>query len=152
MEITRCGIHGFHEVLGIDTDKIRLYWVLHSDLKEARQTAYRIVVALSLEALEDETSVWDSGRVDGDEQRDVRCHPATGFRSTTFHYWRVTIWDQTGHAYNGPVNEFFTSYPRSSRLLPPYSMNQTYVCNPHLQAAITDSKDATYQPHIPNLV
>jgi hypothetical protein len=24
MQISRCGIHGFHEVLGIDTDEIRL--------------------------------------------------------------------------------------------------------------------------------
>ena len=138
MDITRCGIHGFHEVLGIDTDHIRFYWTLHSDIEDAQQTAYRIVVATDSAVLDEPDAptpsssslsrlVWDSGRVASDAQRDVPCQPEGGFASASFHYWRVTVWDQDGHAFQGPTQEFFTAYPRSSRLLPPYSMNQTYV-------------------------
>ncbi|KAF2125667.1 glycoside hydrolase family 78 protein [Dothidotthia symphoricarpi CBS 119687] len=99
--ITRCGIHAFHEVLGIDSDKIRFFWVLHSDREDAQQTAYRVKVSLS----------------------------QGGFHSATFHYWQVTVWDQDGQETTSESNEFFTAYPRCSGLLPPYSMNQTYM--PH---------------------
>ena len=123
-EIVRCGIHAFHETLGIDADKIRLFWVLFSDHEEARQIAYRI--ELSLES-DFGTLFWDSGKIDGDRQRNVVCEPKGGFLSATFHYWRVTVWDQDGKTTQSNANEFFTAYPRASGLLPPYSMNQTYV-------------------------
>jgi hypothetical protein len=44
MEIPRCGIHGFYEVLGIDTDEIRFYWEIESVSQNAVQIAYHIVV------------------------------------------------------------------------------------------------------------
>ncbi|KAH8725666.1 bacterial alpha-L-rhamnosidase-domain-containing protein [Phaeosphaeriaceae sp. PMI808] len=126
LAISNCGIHAYHEVLGIDTDKIRLYWVLESTNKDALQTAYRVETSVtpSFDSLQ-----WDSGKVDGNRQRNVLCAPEGGFLSTSFHYWRVTIWDQNGNTTQSPVNEFFTAYPRSSGMLPPYSMNQTYM--PH---------------------
>lgn len=125
-QITRCGIHAFHEVLGIDTDKVRFFWVLESDFADARQTAYRVEIST---AQSFDTLCWDSHKVDGKQQRNVRCAPDGGFQSATFHYWRITVWDQDGYTSQSAINEFFTAYPRSSGLLPPYSMNQTYM--PH---------------------
>jgi hypothetical protein len=122
----RCGIHAYDEVLGIDTDHLRLYWVLHSDDEDARQTAYRVELSTSRNF---QTLLWDSGKLNGDLQRNVDCAPKNGFLSVTFHYWRVTIWNQNGSETQSKANEFFTAYPRSSGLLPPYSMNQTYM--PH---------------------
>lgn len=29
LEVESCGIHAFHEVLGIDVDEIRFFWTLH---------------------------------------------------------------------------------------------------------------------------
>jgi len=127
LEVTRCGIHGFHEALGIDTDKIRFFWVLHSDREDSQQIAYRVEV-FTTPGLWDKT-VWSSGKVESDRQRNVLCAPDGGFESATFHYWRVTVWDSDGTVTVGKANEFFTAYPRSSGLLPPYSMNQTYM--PH---------------------
>ncbi|KAH7359690.1 bacterial alpha-L-rhamnosidase-domain-containing protein [Pyrenochaeta sp. MPI-SDFR-AT-0127] len=124
--ITRCGIHAFHEVLGIDTDTIRLFWNLQSEREDSQQTAYRVQVSTS-RAFAD--LLWDSGKVDGDRQRNVTCAPEGGFLSASFHYWQVTVWDQDGSATTSAINEFFTAYPRASGLLPPYSMNQTYM--PH---------------------
>ncbi|KAK6225464.1 hypothetical protein QIS74_01511 [Colletotrichum tabaci] len=132
MEVTGCGIHAFHETLGIDVDEIRIYWTLHSDLEHASQTAYRVVISLSVEGLHGEPSsdiVWDSGKIESDAQRNILCKPDGGFRSASFHFWKVSVWDQDGRVTSSSVNEFFTAYPRSSRLLPPYSMNQTYM--PH---------------------
>lgn len=141
MEVTSCGIHGFHEALGIDADEVRFFWTLHAQDEDTEQAAYRVAVSIDKESLlhaapsstQDSAAssslTWDSGRVQGSRQRDVVCAPGGGFASTTFYYWQVTVWDQHGRAAHGAVHEFYTSYPRSSRLLPPYSMNQTYM--PH---------------------
>ncbi|MBZ6372278.1 MAG: glycoside hydrolase family 78 protein [Microbacterium hominis] len=133
MQISRCGIHGFHEVLGIDTDEIRFYWAIESEDKNATQVFYRIVVTTDAAELESDRPdisklVWDSGRVESNEQRNILCKPSTGFQSTTSHFWRITVWDQTNNAHHTAANHFFTAYPRS-HLLTPYSMNQTYM--PH---------------------
>lgn len=125
-QIPRCGIHAFHEHLGIDTDKVRFFWVLHSDVEDARQTAYRVEVSTSNSF---EHLLWDSGKVESDQQRNVLCAPAGGFLSASFHYWRVTVWDQHHQTSQSSTNEFFTAYPRATGLLPPYSMNQVYM--PH---------------------
>ena len=125
-QVTRCGIHAFHEVLGIDTDKIRFYWVLKSDLTDAQQKAYRVEVSTSMSF---DSLSWDSNKVEGNQQRNIICAPKGGFQSAIFHYWRVTVWDHDGNPSQSATNEFFTAYPRSSGLLPPYSMNQTYM--PH---------------------
>lgn len=122
----RCGIHAFHEVLGIDTDRIRLFWALHSDDGHSVQTAYRVELSTSDKF---KSLLWDSGKISSDQQRNVLCAPEGGIPSTTFHYWRVTVWDRNEKESRSLVNEFFTAYPRSSGLLPPYSMNQTYM--PH---------------------
>ncbi|KAL3487507.1 bacterial alpha-L-rhamnosidase-domain-containing protein [Aspergillus germanicus] len=134
MEVTRCGIHGFHEAIGIDTDELRFFWVLEANGSNAKQAAYRVVVSSTKSDLEQPPATprpdgWDSGRVESDAQRNIACTTETGFKSTTFYYWQVTVWDQDGNISKGAVNEFYTSYTRSSRLLPPYSMNQTYM--PH---------------------
>ncbi|WYZ37065.1 hypothetical protein EsH8_II_000571 [Colletotrichum jinshuiense] len=130
MLVTRCGIHAFHEVLGIDVDNIRFHWTLQSELEHAEQIAYQIVVTSSVEALDGDPQsavIWDSGRVESNAQRNILCQPDGGFKSASFHFWKVTVWDQDGQTASSSVNEFFTAYPRSSKLLPPYSMNQTYV-------------------------
>ncbi|KAK6827159.1 hypothetical protein PG987_010500 [Apiospora arundinis] len=135
MEVARCGIHGYHEHLGIDSDKISFFWALKSDEEDARQVSYRVVVAGSPDGItptaknfpgEHLTVLWDSGKVSSSAQRNISCQPKKGFFSASFHYWQVTVWDQHGKARAGPLNEFFTAYPRSSGILPPYSMNQTY--------------------------
>ncbi|RAH42503.1 alpha-L-rhamnosidase [Aspergillus brunneoviolaceus CBS 621.78] len=133
MEITRCGIHGFHEVLGIDVDEIRFFWLIASTQPNASQKAYRVVLTTDESSLRDDIVspsklAWDSGYVTSNEQRNIICKPDNGFQSTCSYYWRVTVWDQSDQSFHSAPNHFFTAYPRS-HLLPPYSMNQTYM--PH---------------------
>ncbi|KAI5294531.1 hypothetical protein KEM55_006576 [Ascosphaera atra] len=138
MEFIRTGIHGFHETIGIDVDELRVYWALKGKTPETRQVAYRIVVAedkdaLGLGQLEGSSSsiAWDSGRVNSDAQRNILIKPENGFKSTTLYFWQASLWDQDGVVSRSEIAEFYTSYPRCSRLLPPYSMNQTYTQMPH---------------------
>ncbi|KAM0324869.1 hypothetical protein ACHAQA_007835 [Verticillium albo-atrum] len=132
MKFLRCGLHTFHEALGVDSDTIRVFWALEgTNSDQERQTAYRLTVAPRSEnhLLQGQGIVWDSGKIQGDAQRNVLIAPEGGFASTTFHYWRVSVWNENDEVFHSPVQELFTSYPRCSRLLPPYSMNQTYM--PH---------------------
>jgi hypothetical protein len=96
MQFLRCGIHGFHEVLGIDADELRFYWASASSVESAVQVAYRIVLATDsklLEVAEPDvlTLAWDSGRVEGNEQRNVLCKPSNGFKSTCSYFWQVRV-------------------------------------------------------------
>lgn len=130
MKVVSCGIHGFYEAIGIDVDELRLYWRLESKDEHARQVAYRVVVSTintSRSSGGPLGDCYDSGRVQSSKQRNILCKPDKGFRPTTFYYWTVQVWDQNGKDTVGTANEFYTSYPQSNRLLPPYSMNQTYV-------------------------
>ena len=77
MKVASCGIHGFHETIGLDVDQIRVFWTLESD-EYAVQTAYRVVVSTSKRDLADDSSInpnatCDSGKVASDEQRNIRC-------------------------------------------------------------------------------
>ncbi|KAJ5713703.1 alpha-L-rhamnosidase [Penicillium malachiteum] len=133
MHISRCGIHGFHEVLGIDADEIRFYWAIETDVKGEIQRAYQILLSTDSESLESQDPdksklAWDSGRIEGNAQRNVLCKLPDGFKSTCSYFWRVCVWDSSNNVHQSSIQHFFTGYPRS-RLLPPYSMNQTYM--PH---------------------
>lgn len=128
MEVVSCGLHGFGETIGIDVDEIRVFWKLNFAREHARQAAYRLIVSTSHEVdVTGDGVCFDSGRTESHDQRNVVCKPEGGFKSTTIYFWTVRVWDQEGNETHSSVNEFYTSYPRSSRLLPPYSMNQTYV-------------------------
>lgn len=131
MQVIGCGIHGFGEAIGIDVDEFRVFWKLDVADEHGKQVAYRIIVSES-KVVDEHGLCFDSGRVESNEQRNILCNPRDGFKSTTPYYWTVTVWDQHGNEAISSVNEFYTSYPRSSRLLPPYSMNQTYVNTKHL--------------------
>ena len=134
MRVLDCGLHGFHETIGIDSEELRVYWRLSSDVEDDVQTAYQVILssadveAESASSLDARTAVWNSGKVDGAQQRNVLVKPEDGLKSTTFYYWQVTVWDRDGRPHRSAINAFFTAYPRS-HLLPPYSMNQTYM--PH---------------------
>ena len=54
--------------LGIDANPPRLSWIVESDQRGARQTAYRILVASAPEMLAaEEGDLWDSGKIDSSE-------------------------------------------------------------------------------------
>ncbi|KAF7946843.1 uncharacterized protein EAE97_004092 [Botrytis byssoidea] len=72
MKISSCGIHGFHETVGIDSDVLLFHWKLESDLEGEKQDAYQVIVRKGSSSGE---VLWDSGRCDGPQQRNIRCEP-----------------------------------------------------------------------------
>jgi alpha-L-rhamnosidase len=83
--------------LGIDHPAPRLSWTLESSVRGQRQTAYRILVADSSEALQaDQGTLWDSGKVNSNQNIN---HEYAGRQlvSGQCAYWKVGVWDKEGH-------------------------------------------------------
>ena len=82
--------------LGIDAGSPRLSWILSSNQRGEKQTAYRILVASSPDLLNFDTGdLWDSGKLDSDET----CQIAYAGRTLTSRescFWTVRAWDRDG--------------------------------------------------------
>lgn len=78
--------------LGIDALRPRLSWQLHSDGRNAMQSAYQIQVAGSTQQLAADDLLWDSGRMASDQSVHIPYEgpqPTSGQRFV----WRVRVWD-----------------------------------------------------------
>lgn len=80
--------------VGIDVRAPRLSWAIDAERRGAAQSAYRILVASSREALlDDRGDLWDSGKVASDRSLHVEYEGAdlgSGERA----FWKVRVWDE----------------------------------------------------------
>ena len=89
--------------LGLDEREPRLGWILQSTRRGARQTAYRIRVSSTPEALaQGRAERWDSGRVESARSTHVTFGGAP-LRSRETCHWNVEVWDETGASVHSPV-------------------------------------------------
>jgi len=80
--------------LGIDNETPKLSWLLHAEERDQKQTAYHILVASSLENLDNNTGdVWDSHKVKSEQSVQI---PYNGIKleSGKRYYWKVQVWDK----------------------------------------------------------
>ena len=92
--------------LGVDVERPRLSWRVASDERGQRQTAWRVLVASSPEALAaDRGDLWDSGRVEGDRTTLVP-YAGRAPASSQRVFWKVRSWDSEGRpsAWSGPAS------------------------------------------------
>lgn len=87
--------------LGIDVLQPRLSWQLESNQRGTRQTAYRILVAGSDEALTSDAVLWDSGKVSSDQSIHV-AYKGPLLVSGQRAYWKVWVWDETEREAESP--------------------------------------------------
>ncbi len=78
--------------LGIEPKGVHFGWKMESAAIGARQTAYQVKVTK-----EDQSAVWDSGRVESDRSTGIACGEVLEQR--TCYNWEVTVWDQAGKSY-----------------------------------------------------
>ena len=84
--------------LGIDVARPRLSWVIESDRRGERQTAYQVLVASTPELLaQDQGDLWDSKKVASDQSIQLE-YAGKPLESGRLCYWKVRIWDQDGKA------------------------------------------------------
>ena len=89
----RCA--GLHSPLGLGESQPTLSWRWEGSRRGLRQTAYRVRVSSSHKKLcTDEGDLWDSGRIEGDEQLVTFGGAPLGSRDGAF--WVVEAWDEGG--------------------------------------------------------
>ena len=76
--------------MGIDAENVRIGWRIETDLRNVRQSAYRVLIT---EAATGQTT-WDSGWVESDEQVGIR---AEGLKPETIYDYKVNIKDRNGN-------------------------------------------------------
>jgi alpha-L-rhamnosidase len=96
--VNRPRVESMDNPLGLDTQQPRFSWILDSEQKSQRQSAYRIIVASSAERLEQENGdQWDSGVVASDRSVQVE-YEGKRLESGKPYYWKVKVWDGEGDA------------------------------------------------------
>ena len=83
--------------LGIDATNPRLSWIITSNRRGERQTAYQILVASSVKLLkQSQGDLWDSGKVVSDQTSQI-CYRGHGLISRQPCFWKVRIWLRDGN-------------------------------------------------------
>lgn len=83
--------------LGIDELQPRLSWEIKASGKNVMQTAYRILVADSEEALaKDQGNLWDSGEVKSSQSNQIE-YAGKQLKVFQFCYWKVMVSDNRGN-------------------------------------------------------
>ena len=91
LEVTNLRVENLDKPLGIDTSEPRFSWQITSDKKNVRQTAYQIVVS------SDQGELWNSGRVESDQQLWVH-YGGSQLKSNTACTWKVKVWTTVGES------------------------------------------------------
>jgi alpha-L-rhamnosidase len=89
----------------VDVARPRLSWLLKSDERGQKQTAYQIVVASRSDLLNKPTGdLWDSGKVASDETAHIE-YAGRGLQSRQDAWWKVRVWNHGGEpsAWSAPA-------------------------------------------------
>ena len=84
-------VENLEKPLGIDTAEPRFSWQITSNQKNVRQTAYQVIVS------GDKGELWNSGKVEGDQQLWVR-YAGNKLFSNIACTWKVKVWTTAGES------------------------------------------------------
>jgi alpha-L-rhamnosidase len=102
LQITHLRCEYFENPLGLGERRPRLSWVLESETRGQKQTAYRVQVAASqAELLAEGSELWDSGRVESGQSTQV-VYGGQALDSRQLAWWQVTVWDKDGLPVTSP--------------------------------------------------
>ncbi len=83
--------------LGIDVQNPRFSWILISNERRVRQSAFQILVGTTEEQLNQEAGdMWDSGKVTSRRSFNIE-YDGKSLVSSRRYYWKVRVWDQDGN-------------------------------------------------------
>ena len=86
--------------LGIDITQPRLSWQLITDRRGAKQSAYQILAASTLDQLSsDQADLWNSGKIESDQSVHV-VYAGQALKSRQRVYWKVIVWDENDSAHD----------------------------------------------------
>lgn len=111
-EQLRC--EGLTNPLGIDRPQPRVSWIIPAGVRGLSQTAYRVLVADSPEALAaDRGNLWDSGKVASDQSQWTP-YAGKSLAKGARCWWKVRVWDQAGAESPWSEPALFTVGPLSA--------------------------------------
>lgn len=94
--ITNLEVESTTKPLGIDKKNPRFSWIMESDIRGQKQSAYQIIVASDKKKLEKSVGdIWDTGKVKSDKSNNIK-YQGKSLSPTTRYYWTVKIWDKDG--------------------------------------------------------
>ncbi|QDU88675.1 Bacterial alpha-L-rhamnosidase [Pirellulimonas nuda] len=118
--------------LGVDVARPSLSWIVTSEARDQRQTAYQVQVASTPKKLSaGQPDLWDSGRVESDETLAVR-YAGKPLKTNQRCFWRVRVWDRDGQA-----SEFSDATQWTTGLLSPSDWQGDWI---GFDAGRTDSR------------
>lgn len=86
------------EPLALETRAPRLSWLVESNARGAKQTAYHVLAASSAEKLAaDKGDLWDTGKVFSNQTIQLE-YKGLPLNSRQQVFWKVRVWDQDGKA------------------------------------------------------
>jgi alpha-L-rhamnosidase len=92
--------------IGIDVQQPRLSWEIISKARNVQQKSYQLLVASSLEKLnEEEADLWNTGKMDSKQSVHVR-YAGLKLGSRMRAYWKVKVWTTAGESGWSAVNTF----------------------------------------------
>ncbi len=96
LKVDRLRCEYLNDPLGIDVAQPRLNWIVQSDERGERQTAYQVLVASSPELLaNDQGDLWDSGRKESDQTIQVE-YAGKPLTTRMQCFWKVRAWNKDG--------------------------------------------------------
>lgn len=104
--IQKTSLNYFENPLGIDDPEPRFSWVATSEGHNKMQSAYRILVAASVDDLDKEIAYWDSGKVTSDENTHIR-YQGKALQSGQKYYYKIMIWDEKDAASDWSDNQYW---------------------------------------------
>ena len=95
--------------LGIEATRPRLSWIITSDQRGQRQTAYQVLVASSEALLKrGKGDWWDSGKVESDQSANAE-YAGRPLVSGTRYEWKVRVWNAEGKRSDWSRPAFFST-------------------------------------------
>ncbi|HCO96588.1 MAG TPA: hypothetical protein DIU00_22055 [Phycisphaerales bacterium] len=97
MKVSQLRCEYLDNPLGIDEREPRLSWIVTSEARGQRQTAYQIRVASDIDKLlSGKADLWDSGKVASDETVNV-VYQGKPLVSRQRCFWQVRVWDKNSN-------------------------------------------------------
>ncbi|MBC8180913.1 glycoside hydrolase family 78 protein [candidate division KSB1 bacterium] len=94
--------------LGIDVTKPRFSWILESNKRDQKQSAYQILMASSKEKLDgNKGDLWDSGKIESDKSIQI-VYNGKPLQSKVRCFWKVQVWDKNGEKSDWSDTAMFT--------------------------------------------
>jgi len=96
LSVTHLRCETFENPLGLGEAQPHLSWVLESETRGQKQTAYRVLAASTRSGLlAGQGDLWDSGRVDSAQSTQV-AYSGCALSSRQRAWWQVSVWDKDG--------------------------------------------------------